>query len=82
MTKQTTWDDVENGRDLHTGPQEEISKAYPQPRIGLRFDHPTLGNVIVIAVHPLGTIDVRNIWTGRCYRITGLPMENQNPLAD
>ena len=24
-----TWDDVENGRDLFTGPQSEISKAFP-----------------------------------------------------
>ena len=45
-----------------------------KPQIGLRFNHPTLGNVVIIAIHPLGTIDVRNIYTDRCYRITGLPM--------
>lgn len=42
--------------------------------VGTKFTHPTLGNVIVIAVHPLGTVDVRNIYTDRVYRITGLPM--------
>ena len=43
-------------------------------KVDFKFTHPTLGNVIVITVHPLGTLDVRNIWTDRCYRITGLPM--------
>ncbi len=43
-------------------------------KIGTVFTHPTLGNVKIIAIHPLGTIDVRNIWSGRCYRISGLPL--------
>lgn len=41
---------------------------------GYRFTHPTVGNVVVIAIHPLGTIDVRNIYTDRCYRLSGLPL--------
>ena len=44
------------------------------PYIGYKFTHHRLGNVKVIAIHPLGTIDVENIGTGNCYRITGLPL--------
>lgn len=49
-------------------------KSRVEPQIGIAFTHPTLGNVMIIAIHPLGTIDVENIRTGRCYRISGLPM--------
>ena len=31
------------------------------PYIGYKFTHHRLGNVKVIAIHPLGTIDVENI---------------------
>jgi len=43
-------------------------------KVGTVFTHPTLGNVKVVAIHALGTIDVKNIFTGRHYRISGLPM--------
>jgi hypothetical protein len=42
--------------------------------IGTLFTHPTLGNCKVIRIHPAGTIDVQNIFTDRCYRISGLPL--------
>jgi len=47
-----------------------------QPTIGTVFTHSTLGRCKVIAIHPLGTIDVQNIFTDRCYRITGLPLRS------
>lgn len=46
------------------------------PKVGMVFTHPTLGNCRIIAVHPAGTIDVENIHTERCYRITGLMFDN------
>lgn len=49
-------------------------KKIKNPEIGMAFTHPTLGNVKIIAIHPLGTIDVQNIYSDKCYRITGLPM--------
>lgn len=58
--------------------RERIAKqkeqADAQRAAGTLLNHPTLGRCKVIAVHPLGTIDVQNIFTDRCYRITGLPM--------
>jgi hypothetical protein len=44
------------------------------PRVGHVINHPTYGNCKVTAVHGMGTIDVKNIYSGREYRITGLPM--------
>ena len=49
-------------------------KTKLKPKIGLVFTHPVLGNVKIIAIHPMGTIDVQNIYTDRCYRISGLPL--------
>jgi hypothetical protein len=47
-------------------------------KVGQVFTHPTLGNVKVIAVLPLGTIEVKNIYSDRYYRISGLRMVSNN----
>lgn len=44
----------------------EVTKT--PPSVGVVFSHPTLGRVIIIAVYPMGTLDVRNIFTNNCYR--------------
>ena len=40
--------------------------------IGVVFRHSRLGLVVIIAVHPFGTLDVRVLGTENYYRITGL----------
>ena len=51
-------------------------------KVGAVFTHPTLGNVKVVAIHPLGTVDVKNIYTDRHYRISGLRViQRIAPLA-
>jgi len=54
-------------------PQFELVACQPG-EIGSVCVHPTLGKVKITDIHPAGTIDVRNIFSGNCYRITGLPM--------
>ncbi len=51
--------------------QKQIS-----PQVGQVFTHPSLGNVKIVAVLPMGTIEVKNIYTNRYYRISGLPLLN------
>lgn len=42
--------------------------------LGAIFTHPILGRVKVIAILDCGTIDVQNIFSDKCYRISGLPI--------
>lgn len=45
--------------------------------IGQTINHPRLGKCVIIKIHRAGTIDVEDA-NGRCWRITGLHLINNN----